>query len=220
MSHAFLKDAEDQAVEFADRPISPHRNLVTEAGFAAIDIALSQFEATHRAAIEDGDRQATAAALREMRYWRAQRASAEIVKAPTETSHVAFGMTVQGDGREESFRIVGEDEADFPRGTISYVSPLARAAGHIAVETQLRIAGQEALILDVRECLHRSAAQRPNRGKEDHAERVLATSNTQQEAIASSKGGPCPGRVAGAAPERQKETRSQARGVSQASRSD
>ena len=31
------------------------------------------------------------------------------------------------DGREQRFRIVGEYEADPSRGTVSYVSPLARA---------------------------------------------------------------------------------------------
>jgi transcription elongation GreA/GreB family factor len=31
------------------------------------------------------------------------------------------------DGREQTFRIVGEDEADPAKGKISYVSPLARA---------------------------------------------------------------------------------------------
>jgi transcription elongation GreA/GreB family factor len=38
-------------------------------------------------------------------------------------------MTVslrRDNGREQSFRIVGEDEADPSRGTVSYVSPLAR----------------------------------------------------------------------------------------------
>jgi transcription elongation GreA/GreB family factor len=30
------------------------------------------------------------------------------------------------DGREQTFRIVGEDEADPSRGTISHASPLAR----------------------------------------------------------------------------------------------
>jgi transcription elongation GreA/GreB family factor len=37
-------------------------------------------------------------------------------------------MTIlRADGREQTFRIVGEDEADPNRGTISYVSPVARA---------------------------------------------------------------------------------------------
>lgn len=33
----------------------------------------------------------------------------------------------RADGREQTYRIVGEDEADPVRGTISYVSPVARA---------------------------------------------------------------------------------------------
>ena len=41
-----------------------------------------------------------------------------------------FGRTVvieRQDGRRQTFRIVGEDEADPARGSISYVSPMARA---------------------------------------------------------------------------------------------
>jgi transcription elongation GreA/GreB family factor len=34
---------------------------------------------------------------------------------------------VRDDGREQTFRIVGEDEADPAQGSISHVSPLARA---------------------------------------------------------------------------------------------
>jgi transcription elongation GreA/GreB family factor len=54
------------------------------------------------------------------------------------------------DHREQSFKIVGEDEADPSRGTVSYVSPLARAVlTHWPGET-VEIAGNEAVILDVR----------------------------------------------------------------------
>ena len=130
MSRAFVKEAENDMAELPDRPISPHRNFVTEAGLAAIEAALGRFEAAHRAATDKGDREAAAAALREVRYWRARRASAEVVKPPADKSKASFGMTVtlrRDDGREQSFRIVGEDEADPSRGTVSYVSPLARA---------------------------------------------------------------------------------------------
>lgn len=34
---------------------------------------------------------------------------------------------MRSDGRQQTFRIVGEDEADPSKGSISYVSPLARA---------------------------------------------------------------------------------------------
>jgi transcription elongation GreA/GreB family factor len=91
--------------------------------------------------------------LREIRYWRARRASAEVVKPSDDISKVSFGMTVtlrRGDGREQSFKIVGEDEADPSRGTVSYVSPLARAVlTHGPGETVV-IANTEAVILDVR----------------------------------------------------------------------
>ena len=81
MSRAFVKEAENDTAELPDRPISPHRNFVTAAGLAAIEAALGRFEAAHRAATDKGDRQAAAAALREVRYWRARRASAEVVNA-------------------------------------------------------------------------------------------------------------------------------------------
>jgi len=56
-------------------------------------------------------------------------------------SVVAFGHRVtfrRDDGRRQVFRIVGEDEADARNGSISYVSPVARAligraAGEIAL---------------------------------------------------------------------------------------
>ena len=130
MSRAFVKEPENETAELPDRPISPHRNFVTEAGLAAIDAALGRFEAAHRAATDKGDREAAAAALREVRYWRARRASAEVVKPPPSRGQAFFGATVtlrRNDGREQSFRIVGEDEADVSQGAISYVSPIARA---------------------------------------------------------------------------------------------
>jgi transcription elongation GreA/GreB family factor len=153
MSRAFVKEAENQTLELPDRPISPHRNFVTEAGLAAIEAALGRFEAAYRAATDKGDREAAAAALREVRYWRVRRASAEVVQPPPPRGQASFGTTVtlrRSDGREQSFRIVGEDEADPSRGTVSYVSPLARAVLTHGTGETVEIAGQEAVILDVR----------------------------------------------------------------------
>ena len=67
MSRAFVKEAEKETAELPDRPISPHRNFVTEAGLAAIEAALGRFEKAHRVGL------AAAAAMRELRYWRARR---------------------------------------------------------------------------------------------------------------------------------------------------
>jgi transcription elongation GreA/GreB family factor len=126
---------------------------VTEAGLADIEASLDRFEAAYRAAAEQGDPEAAAMALREVRYWRARRASAEVVKPSEDKSKASFGLTVtvrRDDGREQSFKIVGEDEADPSRGTVSYLSPLARAVlAHGPGET-IMIANSEAVILDVR----------------------------------------------------------------------
>ena len=153
MNRAFVRETDSNTTGLPDRPLSPHRNLVTEAGLADIEAVLDRFEAAHRAAADQGDREAAAMALREVRYWRARRASAEVVKPSEGKGKAAFGMTVtvrRDDGREQSFKIVGEDEADPSRGTVSYVSPLARAVlAHGPGET-IMIANSEAVILDVR----------------------------------------------------------------------
>jgi transcription elongation GreA/GreB family factor len=54
------------------------------------------------------------------------------------------------DGREQIFKIVGEDEADPSHGTVSYVSPLARAVLARGPGETVTIANREAVILDVR----------------------------------------------------------------------
>ena len=43
MSRAFVKETESDADGLPDRPVSSHRNLVTEAGLAAIEAALEPF---------------------------------------------------------------------------------------------------------------------------------------------------------------------------------
>ncbi len=153
MSRAFVKEAENNTAELPERPISPYRNFVTEAGLAAIEAALGRFKAAHRAATDKGDNEAAANALREVRYWTARRASAEVVKTLADKSKASFGMTVtlrRDVGREQTFKIVGEDEADPSRGTVSYVSPLARAVLTHGPGEAVEIAGCEAVILDVR----------------------------------------------------------------------
>lgn len=125
---------------------------MTLEGLAAIELALSRFKAAHQAALAKSDIRAAAAALREVRYWRARRASAEIVQPSADAETVSFGMTVtlrRDDGREQTFRIVGEDEANPSHGTVSYVSPLARAVLTCRPGDAVNIAGGEAVILDV-----------------------------------------------------------------------
>src|SRR5258708_34024093 len=91
MSRAFVKETENDATGLPDRPVSTDRNFVTAAGLADIEAALSRFEAAHRAALESGDRNAAAAASREIRYWGARRASAEVVKTSGDKGKASSG---------------------------------------------------------------------------------------------------------------------------------
>ena len=147
MSRAFVKELDDEMVSLPDRAISPHRNFVTAQGLAAIEASLNRFGAAHN------DKQAAAAALREVRYWSARRANAEVVRPSADPERVAFATTVtlrRDDGREQTFVIVGEDEADPTHGSISYISPLARAAMGRAVGESIELSGQTAVILNIR----------------------------------------------------------------------
>jgi transcription elongation GreA/GreB family factor len=130
MSRAFVKEQYVGAVEeLPDRPVSEHPNDVTPEGAAQIDAELASARIAYAAAQRSDDRAAMASASRDMRYWSSRRATARIV-VPLEDHHqVRFGATVKiarNDGREQTFRIVGEDEADPSRGSISHASPLAR----------------------------------------------------------------------------------------------
>ena len=63
-----------------------------------------------------------------------------------------FGSTVtieRSSGRKQTFRIVGEDEADPAKGTIPYVAPLARALSGKEVGDVIRFAEDEIEVLAV-----------------------------------------------------------------------
>jgi transcription elongation GreA/GreB family factor len=131
MSRAFVREQDGGASEdLPDRLVSEHPNDVTPEGMAQIDAALAAAHEALALGQTTDDRGAKASASRELRYWSARRATARIVPNPGDTIQVRFGSSVtiaRDDGREQTFRIVGEDEADPARGTISHVSPLARA---------------------------------------------------------------------------------------------
>ena len=137
MSVAFTKeDSAETASEtlLPDRPVSPHPNLVTEAGLKALESWLQQAREAYEAAqkVEDVNerRRQSAAPLRDARYFTERLRTAQIVPDPVSTGTVAFGSTVtfsRADGRVQTYRIVGEDEADPKAGSISFVSPVARS---------------------------------------------------------------------------------------------
>jgi transcription elongation GreA/GreB family factor len=154
MSRAFVRDQDVDSIEdVSDRPVSGHPNDVTETGMAQIEAALAGARAAHATALASSDRRAIAAAARDLRYWSARRATARLVPAPTDLSRVRFGTTVsiiRDDGREQTFRIVGEDEADPAKGSISHVSPLARAMLGKGIGEVVRAGNDDAEIISIK----------------------------------------------------------------------
>jgi transcription elongation GreA/GreB family factor len=131
MSKAFTKEPETGDVydDLPDRPVSPH-NLVTPKGLEMIEAELARLHLEHNGAQEANDRALLAKTNRDLRYWTSRRATAQVMEPPKDAKEVHFGSTVtiqREDGRRQTYRIVGEDEADPSGGTLSYVSPVAQA---------------------------------------------------------------------------------------------
>ena len=137
MSVAFTKeDSAETASEtqLPDRPVSPHPNLVTEAGLKALEQQLQQAREAYEAAQQIDDvnerRRQAALPLRDARYFAERVRTAQVMPAPASNGIVAFGSTVtfeRDDGRVQTYQIVGEDEADPKAGSISFVSPVAKS---------------------------------------------------------------------------------------------
>jgi transcription elongation GreA/GreB family factor len=132
MSRAFTReeDSENAIAGVGERPISQHRNLVTERGLAMIEENLADLRDILAKAERKADRERIAVVSRDLRYWTARRESAELSVPEPGSDLVRFGMgaTLESDdGRKVHWKIVGEDEADPAKGTISHVSPMAIA---------------------------------------------------------------------------------------------
>jgi transcription elongation GreA/GreB family factor len=159
LSVAFTKEESAETAsetQLPDRPISPHPNLVTEAGLKALAVQLREAREAYEAAqqVEDVNerRRQAAVPLRDIRYFTERVRTARVVPDPTSTDTVAFGSTVtfsRADGRVQKYRIVGEDEADPKAGTISFVSPVAKSLMGKAVGDVVGSGNQELEIKDI-----------------------------------------------------------------------
>jgi transcription elongation GreA/GreB family factor len=159
VSVAFVKEesAETAAeTQLPDRPVSSHPNLVTEAGLKALEAQLQTarqaFEAANTVEDVNERRRQAAGPARDIRYLAERLHSAQPVPAPVSTDVVAFGNTVRfsrDDGREQAYRIVGEDEADPKEGSISYVSPVAAALLGKSVGDVVIVNGHELEIIAI-----------------------------------------------------------------------
>ena len=159
MSVAFVKEESAETASethLPDRPVSPHLNLVTEAGLKLLETQLAQAREAYATAnvVEEVNerRRQTAGPLRDMRYLTERLGSAQVVPALASTDVVAFGSTVRferEDGRVQAYRVVGEDEADPKAGSVSYVSPVASALMGRAVGDVVNLGDHELEIIEI-----------------------------------------------------------------------
>ncbi len=124
MSRAFVKETAESAPP-PERMIDDGPNLVTPEGLAQIEAHIARIEASMKTEANVLLRETLA---RDLRYWEIRNASAEVV-TPASDGTVAFGssVTIERKGRQQTFRIVGVDEADAAKGMISFRSPMAQA---------------------------------------------------------------------------------------------
>ncbi|WOC15252.1 GreA/GreB family elongation factor [Pseudochrobactrum sp. MP213Fo] len=128
MSRAFTKELDDMPVDLGERPVSTHRNLVTANGMKLIEAELARLQDELGLTTAAGDKSLLAQVSRELRYWTSRRETAELSIADNNSDVVRFGMRVtveNEDGRQQIWGLVGEDEAEPSKGTISHISPMA-----------------------------------------------------------------------------------------------
>jgi transcription elongation GreA/GreB family factor len=153
MSRAFVKETDQTVEEIPERPISPHPNFVTAEGLDRIKDDLARLQQEHAAAKAANNSAAVGRIARDLRYWTSRRATAQVIAPPANPIQVRFGCTVtilRDDGRRQTYRIVGEDEADPSRGTISYVSPVARALIGKKLGDVVRAGTSDAEVVEIR----------------------------------------------------------------------
>ena len=150
MNRAFVKESAQDAETLPERAISPHANLVTARGLALLEGRVRELETERSAARAANDAAALARIARDLRYFQTRRDSAKVVTPAAHPEQVRFGvravLRLPG-GAERAFQLVGEDEADPKAGTISFVSPLAKALMGKGVGEQLPFGAQTAEII-------------------------------------------------------------------------
>lgn len=152
MSRAFVKETDGVGDPLPERVVSPHPNLVTAHGAKLMDAEIVHLRDARVKAHTDDDREAQARIARDLRYWTARRASAQVIPDPQDDGTVQFGSRVtieRDDGRRQTFRIVGEDEAEPSRGTLSHVSPVARTLLGRKVGDTIQAGRSEATIVEI-----------------------------------------------------------------------
>ena len=123
MSKAFTTETAPSAPP-PEKMVEDGPNPVTPEGMAQIEAHIARIEAALKTETNVLLRETLA---RDLRYWEIRKSTAEVV-TPTNDGTVAFGstVTIERKGRQQTFRIVGVDEADASKALISFRAPLAQ----------------------------------------------------------------------------------------------
>lgn len=132
MSKAFTRESDDSGEDEmpAVRPSLPPgtTNYITREGAERLEQRLKELlERKKRAGPSETAFRKLEANIRSVQQ---TLSSVVVAKPASDPAKVAFGATVcicDQNGEEESYRIVGIDEAEPERNSISWISPLARA---------------------------------------------------------------------------------------------
>lgn len=137
MSRGFVKedDLEHAGTDMPERPISVHSNYVTPFGLAQLQNQAEMLEQERQQLAPRKEdpivNQRLSVVERDARYFQARLESVILVEpAQQDKTTVLFGATVvveDEDALQQTFIIVGEDEANIAENKVSYVSPIARA---------------------------------------------------------------------------------------------
>ena len=136
MSRAFVKESDEDsaAAELPERPLSAAPNYVTPRGLEALRARLKELlneRVRLAAAAEPMAKQRLLEIKRDIRYFTAQVDRATLVDMdgqPRDEVHFGARVTIRDEqGKDHTFQIVGDDEADVAAGRISWASPLAKA---------------------------------------------------------------------------------------------
>jgi transcription elongation GreA/GreB family factor len=163
MSRAFVKEADDNlpSDELPERPQSPHPNYVTPKGLAQLHAKVHALQEERDQLAAEDDPMARTRVLevkRDLRYFQTRLERAILVDpADQPKDEVRFGAEVaieDGRGERNTYRIVGEDEADVNAGRISWASHLGKALIGLRVgdsfSWQRGASAQDVSVVDVR----------------------------------------------------------------------
>jgi transcription elongation factor GreB len=128
MSKAFTRESDDSEEQPPVRAALPPgtRNYITRHGADRLKQQLAEALASKQTA-PASEQQKIEPAIRRLQH---VLDSVIVADLPADREKVAFGATVvirRGNGEEETYRIVGVEEAEPESGSISWLSPLARA---------------------------------------------------------------------------------------------